>query len=178
MTRVLITGMSGTGKSAVLAELGRRGHRIVDTDYSGWSEEVTGPDCSGPEQLWREDRIDALLAKQADGLLFVGGAVANQGKFYDRFDVVVLLSVPVDVLLVRIETRSSNDFGKSSDDRVRILRDLEAVEPMLRRIATIEIRTDQPLADVVDAVEILALGVPRRMAVPPSSGPAGGIDPS
>jgi dephospho-CoA kinase len=29
---VLVTGMSGTGKSAVLAELERRGHRVVDKD--------------------------------------------------------------------------------------------------------------------------------------------------
>ena len=33
---MLVTGMSGTGKSTVLAELGRRGHRVVDTDAPGW----------------------------------------------------------------------------------------------------------------------------------------------
>jgi predicted ATPase len=32
VARILITGMSGTGKSTLLAELGRRGHRTVDTD--------------------------------------------------------------------------------------------------------------------------------------------------
>lgn len=58
-TRVLVTGMSGTGKSTVLAELGRRGHRVVDTDYSGWSEEVALPDGTGWQQLWREDRRGA-----------------------------------------------------------------------------------------------------------------------
>ena len=158
MTRVLITGMSATGKSAVLVELGRRGHRIVDTDYDGWSEQVAGPDGSGPEQLWREARIGALLAENCDGALFVGGAVANQGQFYDRFDAVVLLRVPVDVLLHRIESRSGNDFGKSPEERARILRDLAAVEPLLRRTATIEIDTNRPLADVVDAVESVALG--------------------
>jgi dephospho-CoA kinase len=30
--------MSGTGKSSVLAELGRRGYRVVDTDDPGWRE--------------------------------------------------------------------------------------------------------------------------------------------
>ena len=29
MTRVLVTGMSGTGKSTALAELARRGHQVV-----------------------------------------------------------------------------------------------------------------------------------------------------
>lgn len=96
MTRVLVTGMSGTGKSTVLVELARRGHRVVDTDYSGWSEDVPLLDGSGTEQLWREDRMSALLAEDIAGCLFVAGCTANQGKFYDRFEAVVLLSLPID----------------------------------------------------------------------------------
>ena len=54
MVRVLVTGMSGTGKSAVLGQLRRRGHRVVDTDEDDWSEDVAaGP--AGVERLWRED---------------------------------------------------------------------------------------------------------------------------
>ena len=33
-----MTGMSGTGRSSALAELGRRGYRVVDTDDPGWRE--------------------------------------------------------------------------------------------------------------------------------------------
>jgi hypothetical protein len=36
MARVLVTGMSGTGKTTVLAELRRRGRLTVDTDDDGW----------------------------------------------------------------------------------------------------------------------------------------------
>jgi hypothetical protein len=51
MTRVLITGMSGTGKSTALAELARRGHQVVDADLSAWSIEVT---CSNASwKIWR-----------------------------------------------------------------------------------------------------------------------------
>jgi len=96
---VLVTGMSGTGKSTVLAELARRGHRVVDTDVGGWIDE------SGPEPLWREERIAALLDEDSDGALFVAGCVANQGRFYPRFDAVVLLSAPADVILDRLATR-------------------------------------------------------------------------
>ena len=52
--------MSGTGKSAALAELERRGHRVVDTDYGDWIEDVRLPDGS-VEPLWNEERIDELL---------------------------------------------------------------------------------------------------------------------
>src|SRR5215204_5038953 len=77
---VLITGMSGTGKSAALAELARRGHRVVDTDYREWIEEVPSTDRGRAERLWRDDRIDALLSGHDDGALFVSGCGPNQAS--------------------------------------------------------------------------------------------------
>ena len=38
VSKILVTGISGAGKSAVLVELGRRGYRVVDTDEPGWRE--------------------------------------------------------------------------------------------------------------------------------------------
>ena len=46
MSKVLVTGMSGTGKPAALQMLGERGHRVVDTDADAWSHWVTLPDGS------------------------------------------------------------------------------------------------------------------------------------
>jgi len=40
MVKILITGMSGTGKSTALRALAARGHRTVDTDTDRWSREV------------------------------------------------------------------------------------------------------------------------------------------
>lgn len=155
MVRVLVTGMSGTGKSAVLGELRRRGHRVIDTDYGGWSDNVTSPDGASVEQLWREDRMSALLAEDATAPLFVSGCVPNQGRFYDRFDAIVLLSAPAAVLLERIATRITNQFGKDPTERARILEDLRTVEPLLRMYATTEIDAARPLSDVVDVIEAL-----------------------
>jgi dephospho-CoA kinase len=159
VTVVLITGMSGTGKSAALAELARRGHRVVDTDYGGWTEEVPATGGRAFEPLWREDRIDALLAEHADGTLFVSGTVANQGTFYPRFDAVVLLSAPADVILERVAGRDTNDYGKSDEERLLILDDLAFVEPQLRAGATAEIDTRASVAAVADALERIATDV-------------------
>jgi broad-specificity NMP kinase len=150
MAIVLVTGMSGTGKSAALAELARRGHRVVDTDYGGYSEEVAS------ERLWREDRIALLLSQHRDGLLFVSGCVANQGKFYPQFDAVVLLHAPANVILEHVGGRDTNAFGKSEEERERILQDLANVEPLLRRGATAEIDTRAPLGEVVHELERIA----------------------
>jgi dephospho-CoA kinase len=150
MAVVFVTGMSGTGKSSALAELARRGHRVVDTDYGGWTDET------GPERLWREDRIAALLDQHDDGTLFISGCVPNQGRFYPRFDAVVLLSAPVDVILERVTTRDTNDYGKTGAERDLIAQDLTAVEPLLRAGATAEIDATAPLDEVADALERIA----------------------
>ena len=133
MVVVLVTGMSGTGKSTALVELARRGHRVVDTDHDGFSEDVPPSDGREWEQVWREDRIDALLDQHDDGVLFISGCVSNQGKFYPRFDAVVLLSAPADVILERVAVRKTNDFGQSDAERNRIVQDLTTYEPLLAR---------------------------------------------
>ena len=163
---VLVTGMSGTGKSAALAELARRGHRVVDTDYGGYSEEVPSSDAGGWEQLWREDRIEALLDGYDGGVLFISGCVSNQGQFYPRFDAVVLLSAPANVILERVANRETNTFGKRDAERDRILDDLANIEPLLRAGATAEIDTRAPLGEVVDALESIADTVRRRIEGP------------
>lgn len=143
--RVLVTGMSGTGKSSALVELDRLGFEVVDTDDSGWTH---WSDTEGG-YVWREDRIESLLAADAGPALFVSGTVSNQGKFYSRFDAVVLLSAPVDVLLARIENRTTNSYGKTPEERELFLQDLADVEPLLRRTCTHEIDATQPLDRVV-----------------------------
>lgn len=156
MAVVLVTGMSGTGKSAALAELGRRGHLVVDTDYGGYSEEVPSSGPGAFEQVWREDKIEALLDGHDEGVLFVSGCVSNQGKFYPRFDAIVLLSAPVEVILERVAGRESNAFGKRAAERERILDDLASVEPLLRARATAEIDTRAALEEVADELERIA----------------------
>jgi dephospho-CoA kinase len=156
MTRVLITGMSGTGKSTALGELARRGQRVIDADLSAWSIEVSSADGSGAEQLWREDAMNAVLAQDVVGWLFVAGCASNQGLFYDRFDAVVLLSVPREIMLQRIAERSTNPFGKAAQEQQRILADMEVVEPLLRATSTVEVVTTIPVTKVVDAIESVA----------------------
>jgi dephospho-CoA kinase len=144
--KVLVTGMSGTGKSSALAELSERGFCVVDTDEGGWTE---WSDSDGG-YVWREDRIAELLSREHAAPLYVSGTVSNQGRFYPQFDAVVLLSAPAEVLLSRIETRTTNSYGKERGQRELILRHLAEVEPLLRRTCTHEIDASQPLAWVVE----------------------------
>ena len=145
MRRVLVTGMSGVGKSTVLAELAKRGFQVVETDnapWSLWSETAGG-------YVWREDLISELLSRDAGAALYVSGTVSNQGMFYSQFDAVVLLTAPIDVLLHRIETRTSNQYGKAEEERAVVLRDIAEVEPLLRATCTHEVDATQPIENVV-----------------------------
>jgi dephospho-CoA kinase len=144
--RVLLTGMSGTGKSSVVRELAARGFKAVDTD-DGWSEPL--PDG---RQLWREDAIQALLATEDADVLFVAGCEENQAQFHAQFDHIILLSAPLNVLLGRLAARTSNPYGKAPEELSRIVNDIETVEPLLRRVADHEVQTTIPLREVVTAI--------------------------
>ena len=145
--------MSGTGKSSALVELGQRGYRVVDTDDPGWREYREDVDSSDGvhrgEWLWVEERITGLLDPDDGRSLFVQGCVRNQSKFYNRFDAVVLLSAPADVILERIARRMTNSYGKTSVERAMILADLARVEPLLRASCTHELDASRPLDEVV-----------------------------
>ncbi len=144
MGRILITGMSGSGKSTLLTELSRRGHRTVDTDYDGWT---------GADGLWDEQRMNELLASHTE--IVVAGTVENQGRFYDRFEHVVLLAAPVDVLIDRVSTRTNNPYGRIESEQADIRRYVRDVEPLLRRGAQLELDGRDSPQDWSDTIERL-----------------------
>ncbi len=159
MSRVLVTGMSGTGKSSAFAELSRHGYRVVDTDDPGWREYRAYLDPADElhrgEWLWVEERITELLDSDDGRSLFVQGCVRNQSKFYDRFDAVVLFSAPAGVILDRIARRTTNSYGKTPLERAMVLDDLATIEPLLREGCTHELDASRPLDEVV--VDLIAI---------------------
>ena len=55
----------------------------------------------------------------------------------------------LEILVQRPEARGSNSYGKNPEDLRRFHEDVATVEPLLRRVATHEIRTTAPLGEVV-----------------------------
>lgn len=144
MARILITGMSGAGKSTLLDELALRGHLTVENDSGGWKLS---------NELWDEQRMARLLEENEN--IIVDGTVENQGKFYDRFDHIILLSAPVDVLIDRLKTRTNNSYGKTAVEQADVRRFVIEVEPLLRRGATLELDGRRSITELADLVESL-----------------------
>jgi dephospho-CoA kinase len=142
--RVLITGMSGAGKTALVHELRERGLRALDADEDGFSE----PREDG-RWGWRAERVAELLA-QPHGPLFFAGCSEEQATL--PFDYRVLLTAPAEVLLERLRTRSGNRYGRSPAEREQVLADLADVEPLLRRSADLILETTEPPGRVADVL--------------------------
>ena len=156
MKRVLLTGMSGTGKTSVIRELAARGYKAIDTD-DGWCE----PRPDGRQQ-WREDAIGTLLDTEDADVLFLAGCEENQVKFHPRFDHIVLLTAPLPTLTERLAGRTNNSYGKAPEELHRFLGDVEVTEPLLRKVADHEVLTTAPLTDVVtEILRVVDAHLPR-----------------
>lgn len=146
MLRVLITGLSGVGKSSVLGVLAAQGFRVADADYG----ELSYFDETG-EWVWDLDQVRQVLGAP-DQVIFISGTVRNWRPLLPRFDHIVLLSAPAEVMITRLADRTNNPYGQVPGQRAEAVAYKETVEPLLRNIATIEIDTRAPLDEVVATV--------------------------
>lgn len=155
--RILITGMSGTGKSSVVARLAVLGYPAIDADDPGFSAEISVPADEltgigpGRDWVWQEDAIRAVL-ERPDPNLFLSGCSPNQGAFYPSLTHIILLTASPALITQRLTTRPNNPFGKDPAELARTLALQEEIEPLLRRSATHVINTSVPMDEVVAEV--------------------------
>jgi shikimate kinase len=97
--------------------------------------------------------MSGLLAREPD--VVVAGTVENQGDFYDCFDHVVLLSAPLDVLIERVSSRTTNPYGRTAAEQAEIAGYVQTVEPLLRKTASVELDGQAGVSELAGAVEAL-----------------------
>jgi dephospho-CoA kinase len=142
---VLLTGMSGVGKSALVAELRGRGYPAYDADDDGFSE----PRADG-RWGWRSDRVAELLAREPGGPAFFAGCSEEQAEL--PFALRVLLTAPREVLVQRLRTRRGNGYGKDPAELSQVLDDLAEIEPLLRRSADLVLPATERTARLADTL--------------------------
>lgn len=145
MRRILLTGMSGVGKSAVLERLAAEGFQCIDLD-DGWMCEIQG-----------ERQIDLKAVQQfvrshdQESIVFAGCAI-NQGSL--NADYTILLTASPETMRARIAKRK-NPFGKDEETWQRIMEDKKEIEPILKAKSNMVIHTEQALDETVTQIKQL-----------------------
>ncbi len=132
----LIEGVSGAGKTAVAAELQRRGFQAIhgDRELAYRGDPQTGVPVASPSdpptarwlsehQVWDVEKVRAHLASRDEPLTFFCGGSRNFAKFVDLFDGVFVLVVDLDTMNRRIDERAArdpSDFGGTAEERALI----------------------------------------------------------
>lgn len=135
MKRILLTGMSGVGKSAVLQRLASEGILCVDLD-DGWMCDVDG------EPMINISKVRRFLRKHLNESVVFAGCAMNQREL--DADCTVLLTASPELMKARIGQRN-NPFGKDEHTWQKVLEDKDRFEPVLRAASDIVINTGQPL---------------------------------
>jgi hypothetical protein len=166
-----VTGLSGTGKSAVMNELQARGFEargVDEHDYADWVNRKTGTidifphdDASLDIHKWYQDhdwvlssaRVSQLSnrAKRLDKAIFLCGVASGDDKVWHYFDKVISLVISEPTLKERISKRQ-DQFGKSPEELAQILIWHTDYEKNYRRLGATIVDAGQPLQKVVKDV--------------------------
>jgi hypothetical protein len=167
MALVWVTGSPGVGKSTVCALLKSRGERAVDADWEGynhWVDRVSGQVVVDPPYpvpagwlerfAWRISRAEvvALATRMHGKTAFLCGSVENEVDVRDLFDLVICLVADNDTLRNRLQTRTTNAFGKHPEELAAALGWNDDVESTYRGLGATIIDGRRPPPEVADAI--------------------------
>lgn len=174
---ILVTGLSGSGKSALTRALVGRGVRAISLDaYPGlayWADTAGTPVFRPPapditwlrQHQWIFDPrvLDQLIAvenaRPAYGPLMLCGVAANLAQLRDRFGKILLLDIDPATQARRLTDPSrGNDFGRIGDSAMWLADTFDAERAGLLGLADTVIDATAGLTQVTDAIITLAGG--------------------
>jgi hypothetical protein len=116
--------MSGTGKSALVEELRRRGHHAYDADDHGYTE----PRSDG-RWGWRPTG-SPISSPSTPGTC--SSSPAAQRSRSTCPSTTASYSPPLENILInRLRRRTTNTYGANAEELAQILDDLAEIEPLL-----------------------------------------------
>lgn len=163
--KYLITGVAGSGKSTVAHKLSDLGYAAYDVDagFSHYANKKTGRPVQKPsdptlswyehhERVFDEAVLEDLFQKHAHEPIFICAITANQKKYYPQFDKIFLLTASDDLLMHRLKTRTTSEFGKHPVDFHRVFAGKKTFEDEVRAAGAFEVDSTQSIHKVVDQV--------------------------
>ena len=167
MSLVWVTGSAGVGKSTVCALLKSRDEFAIDADWEGfnhWVDRATGEvKVDPPYQVpagwlerfaWKIDRsvVHRLARRAHASTAFLRGSVENEVDVWDLLDLVVCLVADNDTIRRRVQTRTTNSFGKHPEELAAALEWNTSSEVIYRRLGATIIDARRPPGEIADAI--------------------------
>lgn len=130
---VLVTGVSGTGKSTTCLALQDLGYKAIDIEsvdglYELIEESTRKVVPGGPGQIkegldWNCNKVKlkSLIIHQKDETTFYCGGMANTDEVWDLFNKVIVLTVSDETTIRRLSSRNEGEFGNTHDNRKWVL---------------------------------------------------------
>lgn len=168
---VLITGTSGSGKSAVGQVFRERGFHVIDADHDAFQgmrfayfkNKASGKPIQKPnptpkhwsfenDWVWRVQLIQRRLAAGGNQTNFVVGDSRNKEEAYRLFDTIFVLSTDDDTLRQRIHSRQDNHFGKDPEEFAWIMEQNKRIATEVSQAGGVVIDAAKPLNEVVEEI--------------------------
>lgn len=164
---ILITGVAGTGKSAICDELNKLGYKAFGIeDIEGLFtmvhkktgkpfEEYDNNDLKKVKQAdWICDKkkLQHFINKNSKGIVFYNGTASNIDDLLPLFDQVFLLKVSQNILRNRLSNRTSNDFAQTADVQKKLFSWKTGWENYLKKKGAIVINANRPIKEVINDI--------------------------
>jgi hypothetical protein len=133
MMRTKTPGLSHHADRATGKPITERRDHYADTDW-----------------LWDSVRLHQLLASPDD--VFITGGSTNRHDFYPLFSKIFVLTIDIDTLTQRLQSRNAGDYGMHLDELKDILRTFEGFTRREIESGAIPIDSTEPLTKVTDNI--------------------------
>lgn len=171
MSLVLVSGLSGAGKSAVyrrLVQLGFEAYGFDEDRFGEWFHRESGLPVAFPAERHDSDgtadiefRVDQQkiedLAKDSVGrTVYLCGGAGHEFHFWELLDRVIYLMADDDTLRYRLATRIDNGYGKAPDELAGILDANQTFAGLYRDRGAVIVNAARPIDEVVSDVIVAA----------------------
>lgn len=166
MSLILITGLAGTGKSTIRAELVSRGFQAYDQDedhIAKWYNDKTGKAVIGRPRRTTEflqthsrsilrDTAQKLAIRAKDKPIFLCGDPENDDELRDLFAYAFALKLDEATRQYRLATRTNNQYGKTPEDLAYDAENLKRSATLYKRLNYVLVDANRSTGEIVDDI--------------------------
>jgi len=167
MPLFLVTGLPGSGKSTLCAELKARGYEAYDGDEDGLAKWYDGKGRAIDEERYRDrspeflrqhsrdisrETVEGLTAKARNRSIFLCGDPENEVELNDLFEEVFALVLDDATRNHRLVTRTNNQWGKLPHEREYSVAYGRKWEEIRQQLGYTSIDSTQPTKLIADQI--------------------------